>query len=122
MVCRRQQENAASGTNLTGATHILLVDPISGSRKRARAIEAQVGHPPPLSLPHLLCCGSRTCGCWCQAIGRAHRLGQTHKVTVVRFIVVDTVEFDAFLNNYRNGPGDDEEDDDFIGDGAAAPK
>lgn len=94
-------ENAASGTNLTGATHILLVDPISGSRKRARAIEAQ-------------------------AIGRAHRLGQTHKVTVVRFIVVDTVEFDAYLNNYRNGPGDDEEDDDFIDDGAAdgraAPK
>jgi hypothetical protein len=47
-------------------------------------------------------------------------------VTVVRFIVVDTVEFDAYLNNYRNGPGDDEEDDDFIDDGAAdgraAPK
>lgn len=38
----RPQENAASGTNLTGATHILLVDPISGSPKRARAIEAQV--------------------------------------------------------------------------------
>jgi hypothetical protein len=57
----------------------------------------------------------------CQAIGRAHRLGQTHKVTVVRFIVVDTVEFDAYLNNYRNGPGDDEEDDgdDSIGDGNA---
>jgi hypothetical protein len=39
------QENAASGTNLTQASHIILVDPICGSRSRAHAIEAQVTFP-----------------------------------------------------------------------------
>ncbi|ELR15494.1 SNF2 domain containing protein [Acanthamoeba castellanii str. Neff] len=79
-------ENAASGTNLTQASHIILVDPICGSRSRAHAIEAQ-------------------------AIGRAHRLGQTQKLTVVRFLVVDTVEHETYLRNYVTKQEDDDEDE-----------
>jgi SNF2 family DNA or RNA helicase len=77
-------ENAASGTNLTQATHIILMDPISGSRSRAHAIEAQ-------------------------AIGRAHRLGQTQKLTVVRFLIVDTIEHETYLKNYINQDRDEDE-------------
>ena len=44
-------ENAASGTNLVEATHIILIDPVAGTKEQAQAVEAQ-------------------------AIGRAHRMGQ----------------------------------------------
>eukprot|EP01088_Endostelium_zonatum_P012831 TRINITY_DN27119_c0_g1_i2.p1 TRINITY_DN27119_c0_g1~~TRINITY_DN27119_c0_g1_i2.p1 ORF type:complete len:555 (+),score=169.19 TRINITY_DN27119_c0_g1_i2:155-1819(+) len=60
-------ENAASGANLTGATHVVLMEPVAGGKDRARAIEAQ-------------------------AVGRAHRLGQTKVITVVRFLVDETIE------------------------------
>jgi SNF2 family DNA or RNA helicase len=46
-----------------------------------------------------------------QAIGRAHRLGQTQKLTVVRFLVVDTVEHETYLRNYVTKQEDDDEDE-----------
>lgn len=70
-------DNAASGTNLTEASHIFLMgtcavrvlneahsllDPVSGTKEEALATERQ-------------------------AIGRAHRLGQNSQVTVVRMII-----------------------------------
>ncbi|KAJ3036998.1 hypothetical protein HDV00_002130 [Rhizophlyctis rosea] len=67
-------ENAASGTNLTEATHVILMDPVAGTEEEARAIESQ-------------------------AIGRAHRLGQTKQITVVRFIVRDTIEEQLYQRN-----------------------
>jgi len=67
-------DNAASGTNLIEATHILLMDPVAGTAEQAKAVEGQ-------------------------AIGRAHRLGQDRQITVVRFIVRDTVEYDLYLRN-----------------------
>ena len=48
-------QNAASGTNLVEATHVILIDPVAGSKEEAVAIEAQ-------------------------AIGRAHRMGQNKQV------------------------------------------
>jgi len=66
-------EHAASGTNLTEAEYVFLLDPVSGTREEARAIESQ-------------------------AIGRAHRQGQTKQVTVVRHIVRSTIEHDMYLN------------------------
>jgi len=50
-------EHAASGTNLTEATHIVLMDPVAGSQAEAVSIEQQ-------------------------AIGRAHRMGQNKELTV----------------------------------------
>jgi len=60
-------EKSASGTNLMNASHIILLDPVNGSTNEAIAVEAQ-------------------------AIGRAYRMGQDKHVTVVRFIVRDTIE------------------------------
>lgn len=34
-------ENAASGTNLTEASHVILIDPVSGTPQHARDVEAQ---------------------------------------------------------------------------------
>jgi SNF2 family DNA or RNA helicase len=68
-------DNAASGTNLTEASHIFLMDPVSGTKEEALATERQ-------------------------AIGRAHRLGQNSQVTVVRMIIKDTVEHDLYLRNF----------------------
>jgi len=48
-------EHAASGTNLTEATHIVLMDPVAGTQAEAVSIEQQ-------------------------AIGRAHRMGQNKQV------------------------------------------
>ena len=47
--------NAASGTNLVEATHVVLIDPVAGSPEEAIAIDSQ-------------------------AIGRAHRMGQDKQV------------------------------------------
>jgi len=58
-------EHAASGTNLTEATHIVLMDPVAGTQAEAVSIEQQ-------------------------AIGRAHRMGQNRQVRLIqaaRFIV-----------------------------------
>ena len=48
-------EHAASGTNLIEASHIVLIDPVAGTKEKSVAIENQ-------------------------AIGRAHRMGQDKRV------------------------------------------
>ena len=48
-------QNAASGTNLVEASHVVLIDPVAGSKQEAISIESQ-------------------------AIGRAHRMGQVKEV------------------------------------------
>jgi SNF2 family DNA or RNA helicase len=67
-------ESAASGTNLTKASKVILLDPVSGNYEYRRNME------------------------W-QAIGRAYRLGQQQKVEIVRFIIKDTVEEDIYRAN-----------------------
>jgi superfamily II DNA or RNA helicase len=67
-------ESAASGTNLTAASQVILLDPVYGSYEFRRNTE------------------------W-QAIGRAYRMGQTKPVTVVRFIIKDTVESEIYELN-----------------------
>ena len=64
-------EHAASGTNLTEATHIIMIDPIMGKKEEVRAIENQ-------------------------AIGRARRMGQKNQVRVIRLIVKNTVEEEIY--------------------------
>eukprot|EP00029_Vermamoeba_vermiformis_P008169 TRINITY_DN3745_c0_g1_i1.p1 TRINITY_DN3745_c0_g1~~TRINITY_DN3745_c0_g1_i1.p1 ORF type:complete len:745 (+),score=238.36 TRINITY_DN3745_c0_g1_i1:326-2236(+) len=65
-------EKAASGTNLVEASHVILMDPMSGSKTEVQAYESQ-------------------------AIGRAHRQGQKGEVTVVRLIVKNSVEHEMYL-------------------------
>jgi SNF2 family DNA or RNA helicase len=68
-------ESSASGTNLTKATQIVLVDPVYGEYSYRKDTENQ-------------------------AIGRAHRLGQKEKLKVVRFIIKDSVEQKIYnMNN-----------------------
>ena len=67
-------ESAASGANLTKASKVILLDPVSGSYEYRKNTE------------------------W-QAIGRAYRLGQTKPVEIVRFIIKDTVEEDIYNEN-----------------------
>jgi SNF2 family DNA or RNA helicase len=67
-------DNTASGTNLTKATVIILVDPMSGDYKKRKDTERQ-------------------------AIGRAHRTGQKYPVTVVRFIIKNSIEEDIYNQN-----------------------
>jgi hypothetical protein len=67
-------ESAAAGTNLTAATIVILLDPVSGSYEYRKNTEGQ-------------------------AIGRAHRTGQTKQVSVVRFIIKDTVEEEIYNEN-----------------------
>ena len=62
-------ENAASGTNLTEATHIIFMDPIKGCKKEVENIENQ-------------------------AIGRAVRIGQENQVIVHKLIIRNTIEQD----------------------------
>lgn len=59
----------ASGTNLTQANWIFLLDPIAASPTKARDIESQ-------------------------AIARSHRQGQKQEVKIVRLIIDDTIEKD----------------------------
>lgn len=74
-------DRAASGTNLTKAKQVILLDPVYGDYKYRKSIETQ-------------------------AIGRAHRLGQTDVVKVVRFIISDTVEEIIYTSNIEdNGAG-----------------
>ncbi|ATZ80413.1 DEXDc helicase [Bodo saltans virus] len=70
-------ESAASGTNLTKAEMVILLDPVYGTYEYRRNTE------------------------W-QAIGRAYRTGQTKEVTVVRFIVKNTVEEEIYNMNKKN--------------------
>ena len=70
-------ENAASGTNLTEATHIIFMEPIKGSVDQVQSIEDQ-------------------------AIGRAVRLGQENQVHVYKLIIKNTVEEKIYNNNIQN--------------------
>jgi SWI/SNF-related matrix-associated actin-dependent regulator 1 of chromatin subfamily A len=69
-------ESAASGTNLTKAEMVILLDPVYGSYEYRRNTE------------------------W-QAIGRAYRMGQTKQVTVVRFVIKGTVEEEIYNLNKK---------------------
>jgi len=64
-------KNAASGTNLTEATHIFFVEPINASNDEVNVIESQ-------------------------AIGRACRLGQKQKVELYRILIKDTIEEEIY--------------------------
>jgi SNF2 family DNA or RNA helicase len=70
-------ESAASGTNLTKAEMVILLDPVYGSYEHRRNTE------------------------W-QAIGRAYRTGQKKQVQVVRFIIKDTVEEEIYNMNKKD--------------------
>ncbi|VVU94425.1 SNF2 family N-terminal domain [seawater metagenome] len=67
-------EHAASGTNLTEATHIIFTDPISGSKEEVLASENQ-------------------------AIGRACRIGQKNQVRIIKLITKDTIEEEIYNKN-----------------------
>jgi len=67
-------ESAAAGTNLTAATKVILLEPVSGTYEFRKNTEGQ-------------------------AIGRAHRTGQTKQVSVVRFIIKDTIEEEIYNEN-----------------------
>lgn len=69
--------NSASGTHLTLATHIILVDPVSGTKEEALAVDAQ-------------------------ALARAHRLGQTEPITATRFIIHSSIDQDDFENVFSD--------------------
>ena len=69
-------KNAASGTNLIEATHILFIEPINASKEECKAIESQ-------------------------AIGRACRVGQKNKVTVMRILIEDSIEEEIYKKNYN---------------------
>jgi SNF2 family DNA or RNA helicase len=67
-------ENSVSGTNLTKANKIIIVDPVCGSYEHRKNTEGQ-------------------------AIGRAHRMGQKSEVEVIRFIIKDTIEEEIYKEN-----------------------
>jgi SNF2 family DNA or RNA helicase len=66
-----------SGSNLTEANHIILVDVLNANKSTSKDIE-------------------------CQAIGRAVRLGQKKPVTVTRLITTDTIEEEYYNKNKYN--------------------
>jgi len=71
-------DGAASGTNLTRAKKVILVDPVYGTYEQRRNVE------------------------W-QAIGRAYRMGQTANVEVVRFIIRSSIEEEIYnMNKIEN--------------------
>ncbi len=70
-------EKSASGTNLTEATHIIIVEPIDDTKESIKAIESQ-------------------------AIGRAVRLGQKCQIEVIRILCKDTIEEEIYNNKYIN--------------------
>ena len=69
-------KNAASGTNLTEATHIFFVEPINATKDESGAIEGQ-------------------------AIARACRVGQKQQVILSRILIENTIEEDIYRNNYN---------------------
>jgi DNA repair protein RAD5 len=70
-------KNAASGTNLTEASHIFFIEPINDKKEVCRAIEGQ-------------------------AIARACRIGQQQKIKLFRLLVKDTIEEDIYKKFYVN--------------------
>ena len=69
-------KNSASGTNLTEATHIIFIEPINSSKEECRAIEGQ-------------------------AIGRACRVGQKNKISLIRILVEKSIEEEIYRNVYN---------------------
>lgn len=67
-------ENSASGLNLTEARKIIFIEPIYGNIKYRKDMESQ-------------------------AIGRAHRIGNTNNIEIIRFIIKDSVEEDIYKMN-----------------------
>ena len=67
-------EKSNSGSNLTEANHIILVDVLNATKETTKDIE-------------------------CQAIGRAVRLGQKKPVTVTRLITTGTIEEEYYNKN-----------------------
>ncbi len=67
-------ESAASGTNLTKASEVILLDPVYGEYEKRKNTEGQ-------------------------AIGRAYRLGQKNEVKIVRFVIKDTIEEEIYNMN-----------------------
>jgi len=76
-------KNAASGTNLTEATHIFFVEPINAPLIESKSIESQ-------------------------AIGRACRLGQTKVIKVIRVLVRNTIE-EIIYNKKHNSNSETEQ-------------
>ena len=70
-------ESAASGTNLTKASEVILIDPIYGNYEYRKGQERQ-------------------------AIGRAHRLGQKNQIKLVRFLVKDSIEDEIHMTNIQD--------------------
>ena len=68
-------EKSASGTNLTEATHIIIVEPIDNTKETIVAIEGQ-------------------------AIGRAVRLGQKQVINVIRILCKNTIEEEIYKSKY----------------------
>jgi DNA repair protein RAD5 len=82
-------KNSASGTNLTEATHIFFVEPINTNKEERKAIEGQ-------------------------AIGRACRLGQKHKIDLYRILVKNTIEEEIYNIVYKDNPPSQLENDNII--------
>jgi len=70
-------ETCSSGSNLTEASHVILLDTVNTSKENALAIENQ-------------------------AVARAARLGQLKSVQVVRMIIKNTIEEEYYNRNYLN--------------------
>ena len=70
-------KNAASGTNLTEATHIFFVEPINATKEECRAIEGQ-------------------------AIARACRVGQKQQIMLMRILIENSIEENIYRTNYNN--------------------
>ncbi len=70
-------KNAASGTNLTEATHIFFVEPINATKEECKAIEGQ-------------------------AIARACRVGQKQQIMLMRILIEKSIEEDIYRKNYNN--------------------
>jgi SNF2 family DNA or RNA helicase len=68
-------KNAASGTNLTEATHIFFVEPINSTSEECKAIEGQ-------------------------AIARACRVGQKHQIVLMRILIENTIEETIYRKSY----------------------
>ena len=67
-------ESSAAGTNITKASTVIFLDPIYGERTFRLMTENQ-------------------------AIGRAHRMGQTKKIKVIRMVIRDSIEDDIYTDN-----------------------
>ena len=70
-------DKAASGLNLTEASHIVLLDTLNTDKESSKIIEEQ-------------------------AIGRSVRIGQKKNVHVQRFIMRDTIEHDYNIRNIND--------------------